>query len=355
VDVFGSSGGGVVGLTWIERHPEDVRTFVAHEPPITPLLEDAETAAARARDLTQQLLTFARGGEPVKKTLELSGLLKESVAFTMHGANARVLFNLAGDLWPVEADEGQFSQVIHNLVLNAVQAMPQGGQITIDGRNLPGWQPERDFVEISITDTGVGIPETHLEKIFDPYFTTTQGSGLGLASCYSIINKHQGSIVAESVAGQGSTFRLLLPAARDHQVVPQTLEAARLTGTHRVLVMDDEEIVRGLAKAILEQLGYRADCVEDGSQATEAYLQAQKEQAPFAAVILDLTVPGGVGGKETIKMLKDVDPGVKAIVCSGYSTDPVLANYRSYGFQAVLCKPYRPHDLGRVLQELLAG
>jgi two-component system, cell cycle sensor histidine kinase and response regulator CckA len=318
-------------------------------------LEDAESAATRARDLTQQLLTFARGGEPVKKVLQVSGLLKESVAFTMHGANARVLFNLAEDLWPLEADEGQFVQVIHNLVLNAVQAMPQGGQITIDARNRPGGESDGACVEISITDTGIGIVEQHLEKIFDPYFSTTQGSGLGLASCYSIVKKHQGSIVAESVPGQGSTFRLLLPAASKHRAVPHTLEATRPAGTLRVLVMDDEEIVRGLAKAILEQLGYQADCVEDGSQATEAYLNAQREQAPFAAVILDLTVPGGIGGKEAIRMLQNVDPGVKAIVCSGYSTDPVMANFRAYGFQAVLCKPYRPHDLGRVLQELLAG
>ncbi|GFO58431.1 hypothetical protein GMST_07560 [Geomonas silvestris] len=316
-------------------------------------LEEAESAAARARDLTQQLLTFARGGEPVKKMIELPGLLKEAVAFALHGSLAGCQLQLAEDLWPLEAAEGQLVQVVHNLVLNAVQAMPEGGMVTVAAENhrTPGGDP---FVQISVSDTGIGISDQHLERIFDPYFTTKkQGSGLGLASCYSIIKRHLGTITAQSLLGKGSTFRVLLPASRE-VVVPAGSSVAEVSGgASRVLVMDDEEIVRTLAKAILEQLGYRAECVENGTQAAELYRRERESGEPFSAVILDLTVPGGVGGKEAIKMLRSYDPQVKAIVCSGYSTDPVMANFREHGFNAVLAKPYRPHDLSRVLREVL--
>jgi two-component system, cell cycle sensor histidine kinase and response regulator CckA len=317
-------------------------------------LEEAEGAAARARDLTQQLLTFARGGEPVKKVVEVPGLLRESVAFALHGSQVSCSFDLPGDLWPLEADEGQLIQVIHNLVLNAVQATAPGGALTIRARNGGCGERGEQYVEISVSDTGTGIPEEHLERIFDPYFTTRQqGSGLGLASCYSIIKKHGGTIRAESTLGQGSTFHVVLPASRKPRTATASLGAEMAPGSSRVLVMDDEEIVRVLAKAILEQLGYQAVCVEDGAQAAEAYLEAMTAGTPFSAVILDLTIPGGVGGRDAIQMLLKMDPQVKAIVCSGYATDPVMANHRAYGFSAVLSKPYRPQDLSKVLQELL--
>ncbi|GFO70016.1 hypothetical protein GMLC_35950 [Geomonas limicola] len=317
-------------------------------------LEEAESAAARARDLTQQLLTFARGGEPVKKSLELAGLLREAVAFGLHGSQVGCELRLDDDLWPLEADEGQLVQVVHNLVLNAVQAMPEGGTLVVAAANHRG--PHGDpFVEISVTDTGIGISEQHLERIFDPYFTTKkQGSGLGLASCYSIVKRHLGTITAQSILGQGSTFRVLLPASRERSVSAARSEMGVSGGASRVLVMDDEEIVRTLAKAILEQLGYQAECVENGAQAAELYQHEKEGGEPFSVVILDLTVPGGVGGKEAIKMLRSYDPQVRAVVCSGYSTDPVMANFREYGFNAVLAKPYRPHDLSRVLREVLA-
>ena len=319
-------------------------------------LEDAEGAAARARDLTQQLLTFARGGEPVKKVVEVPGLLREATAFALHGSSVGCAFVLADDLWPLEADEGQLVQVVHNLVINAVQAMPQGGALTIGARNAGSRAQGEEWVEISVSDTGAGISEQHLERIFDPYFTTKQqGSGLGLASCYSIIKKHGGTIKAESALGMGSIFRVVLPASRHPQPCRTELGSALSNGASRVLVMDDEKIVRVLAQAILEQLGYQAECTEDGAQAADLYLKAKERGEPFAAVILDLTVPGGIGGKEAIKMLLNIDPKVKAIVCSGYCTDPVMANHREYGFSAVLCKPYRPHDLSKILQELLAA
>ena len=317
-------------------------------------LEEAENAAARAKDLTHQLLTFARGGEPVKKVVQVPDLLREAAAFALLGSHAGCAFDLADDLWPLEADEGQLVQVVHNLVLNAVQAMPEGGTITIRAHNVSSRQRSGGGVKISISDTGAGISEQHLDRIFDPYFTTKQqGNGLGLASCYSIIKKHGGTITAESLLGKGSTFHVVLPASGLQQVSQPRLGSALSLGKGRVLVMDDEEIVRSLAKAVLEQLGYTAECVADGSQAAAAYLRARDEGAPFSAVILDLTVPGAIGGREAVKMLLKIDPQVKAIVCSGYCTDPVMANYREYGFSSVLCKPYRPQDLSKVLQELL--
>ena len=317
-------------------------------------LKEAESAAARARDLTQQLLTFARGGDPVKKVVQVPDLLKEAAAFALHGSHAGCAFDFADDLWPLEADEGQLVQVVHNLVLNAVQAMPEGGTITVRAQNEGARQRAEGFVKISISDTGAGIPEQHLDRIFDPYFTTKQqGNGLGLASCYSIINKHGGTITAESLLGRGSTFHIVLPASMQHKGSQPRLGSTLSRGSGRVLVMDDEEVVRALSKAILDQLGYSAECVADGSQAVSAYLKAREEDAPFSAVILDLTVPGAMGGKEAVKMLLKIDPQVKAIVCSGYCTDPVMANHREYGFSAVLCKPFRPLDLSKVLQELL--
>jgi len=321
-------------------------------------LEDAEKAAARAKDLTQQLLTFAWGGEPVKKVIEVRGLLQEAATFALHGSNLRCAFDLADDLWPLEADEGQLVQVVHNLVLNAVQAMQKGGTVSIGAHNVGSRMTGEGFVAFSVSDNGAGISEQHLEKIFDPYFTTKdQGSGLGLASCYSIVKKHGGTLRAESTLGQGSSFHFTLPASQNPKEPThpcRDLKNSLSPGSSRVLVMDDEEIVRTLSRAILEQLGYQAVCVENGTQAAEHYRKAKEEGAPFSAVILDLTVPGGVGGKEAVQMLLKIDPQVKAIVCSGYSTDPVMANHRAYGFSGVLSKPYRPHDLSKVLQELLA-
>lgn len=329
--------------------------YQMHDPEkVTERLEEAENAAARARDLTQQLLTFTRGGEPVKKVIEVPGLLREAVGFVLHGSNVGCAFALADDVWPLEADEGQLIQVVHNLVINAVQAMPEGGTVTVSAANIGSPEQGERFVKISVADTGAGIAEQHLQRIFDPYFTTKQhGSGLGLASCYSIIKKHGGKITTESILGRGTTFHIVLPASERQQVSEPRPRAEISQGSSRVLVMDDEKIIRVLAKAILEQLGYGAECVENGSQAADVYRKRKEEGRPFSAVILDLTIPGGVGGRETIKMLLSIDPQVKAIVSSGYSTDPVMANFREYGFSAVLGKPYRPQDMNKVLRELL--
>jgi len=314
-------------------------------------LEEAENAAARAKDLTQQLLTFARGGDPVKKNIRVGSLLKEAAGFAIHGSAVKCKFVLADNLWPVQADEGQLSQVIHNLVLNAVQAMANGGTITVVAKNVDSLPEGKRFVEISVADTGTGIPGHLLQRVFDPYFTTKQqGSGLGLATCYSIIKKHDGNITVESTPDKGSIFYVSLPAAEQvEKTEPDAcLEVSR--GTGRVLVMDDEEMVRMTAKAALEELGYLVECTENGSAAVELYRRRKEEGNSFVAVIMDLTIPGGIGGKEAINSLIQIDPKVKAIVSSGYASDPVMANYREYGFCAVLSKPYRLQEMSKALQ-----
>jgi CheY-like chemotaxis protein len=321
---------------------------------VTTRLEEAENATARAKDLAQQLLTFARGGEPVKKIIEVTGLLKEAAGFALHGSNVRGEYSFANDLWPVEADEGQLSQVIQNLVLNAVQAMPEGGSVTISAENAESPETGKRYVKISVTDTGSGISEDHMQRIFDPYFTTKQkGSGLGLATCYSIIMKHGGKIRATSTLGKGSTFNLSLPASEQESVVKPNTRKAVFHGSGRVLVMDDEEDIRKLTEAMLANLGYTVESVKNGVEAADLYRKRKEEGTPFSAVILDLTIPGGIGGKEGIERLIRIDPDIKAIVSSGYSTDPIMANYPDYGFSAVLVKPYRLQDISRVLQEIL--
>ena len=317
-------------------------------------LEDAENAAVRAKDLTQQLLTFARGGEPVKKTIILSSLLKEAAGFALHGSAVKATFDLDDNLWSVEADGGQLSQVIHNLVLNAIQAMPNGGKLIVSAHNAESRQAEKRFVKISIADTGTGIPKEFLQNIFDPYFTTKQkGSGLGLATCFSVIKKHDGKISVESTLGRGTVFYISLPASgRIGATEPgQRLEVVQ--GRGNVLVVDDEEMIREFAKASLEELGYLVECTENGNAAVELYRRRAEEGTPFVAVIMDLTLPGGIGGKEAITSLIQIDPHVKAVVSSGYASDPVVANYRDYGFSAVLNKPYRLQEMSKVLHDLL--
>ncbi len=317
-------------------------------------LVSAENATVRAKDLAQQLLTFARGGEPVKKIITVSGLLKEAADFALHGSSVRCKFAIGDGLWPVEADEGQLFQVIHNLVLNAVQAMPEGGTITISAANISSERTGNKFVKISVADTGIGMSEQHLQRAFDPYFTTKQqGSGLGLATCYSIIRKHGGKIRAASKLGVGSRFIISLPASlKDNSQVPDA-PVTLFRGSCSVLIMDDEDIILELARAILGELGYTVECVENGKDAIELYQTRKEQGTPFSAVILDLTIPGGVGGREVIAELLKLDPDVKAIVSSGYSSDPVMANYRDYGFSAMLVKPYGAHEMSEVIRELL--
>ncbi|MBU7046698.1 MAG: PAS domain S-box protein [Theionarchaea archaeon] len=321
-------------------------------------LTKIEKASLQAKELTQQLLTFSKGGAPIKKATSLQELIRDSTSFALRGSNVRCHFYIPDDLSPADIDEGQVSQVINNLIMNADEAMPEGGVIQVKAENVfidEGVLPLKrgDYVKISIKDQGVGIPKKYLQKIFDPYFTTKQkGSGLGLSTSYSIVMKHDGYITAESEGGKGTTFYIYLPASQ--MVRDEQEEGGELVkGKGRVLLMDDEEIVRDAAGEVLQYLGYTVVTVADGEEAISAYTRALKSGEPFDIVIMDLTIPGGKGGKEAITTLLQVDPHVRAIVASGYSTDPVMADYRKYGFSGVVCKPYTIEDLSRVLYRML--
>ncbi len=327
-------------------------------------LEDAKNASMRARDLAQQLLTFARGGAPIKKTASIGKLIQDTVSFSLRGSQSRSEFHVANDLWPAEIDAGQISQVIANLVVNADQAMPNGGTITISSENFhqpvgdnsngvsdltPG-----DYVKIAIADTGSGIPEQYLKRIFDPYFTTKpKGNGLGLATTYSIIKHHKGLVTVESEVDRGSTFTLYLPAVR-RVIVAEELprkSMAEIKGSGRILVVDDEEAIRELVDFTLSHLGYEVAKAETALAGVELYKQRFKEGQRFDAVILDLTLPGGMGGREALKQLLEIDPTVNAIVSSGYATDATMSRYQDYGFRGVIAKPYEAAELGRIVRE----
>ncbi len=330
-------------------------------------LESAERASMQAKELSHRLLTFSKGGAPVKKTLSIGDLVKESTLFTLKGSNIKCEFNIPDNLFPVHVDEGQFNQVISNLVINAQQAMPCGGSIKVTCENFvinaddsypvkPG-----KYVSISIQDQGVGIPEEYIEKIFDPYFTTKEktaqrGTGLGLSTCYSIITKHNGCITVNSKPAEGSTFHIFLPAADQitgpvHTVVKRETKAIR--GSGRILVMDDEELVRKSVGSMLHYMGYSVEFAKDGSQAIRMYQRAVNSNKPYDAVILDLTVPGGMGGKETIVRLREQFDNVKAVVSSGYSNDPILAHYKDYGFDNVIGKPYNANEISAVIHSIM--
>ncbi|MGA1875294.1 MAG: PAS domain S-box protein [bacterium] len=326
------------------------------------LFTQAEEASDRAAELAQQLLTFARGGAPVKKLTSIRHLLKEIVDFNLQGSNTRCEFSIPEDLWPAEVDEGQMSQAVGNLIINAREAMPDGGTIHVSAENviagLKDCLPldEGRYLKISIKDKGMGIPDEIIGKIFDPYFTTKDvGSGMGLAITYSIIQRHGGYITVESQKGAGTTFFLYLPASGKEAFHLEGIEeAAPCFGEGRILIMDDQEVVRQSLDRMLKGLGYQVISSSNGGEALELYKKGKEAGEPFEAVILDLTVPGGMGGIEALKRLLAMDPEIKAIVSSGYSTDPIMTNYRQFGFTGVIVKPYNAHQLGKVLDEVMS-
>ena len=324
-------------------------------------LQEAERATLRARDLTQQLLTFAKGGDPVRTAVRLPEIIREVAEFALHGSRVKCEFDLPPGLWPADADQGQLGQVVQNLVINAVQAMPEGGSIRIRATNeTVGLDPKRpvrpgDYVHISVADSGTGVRPEHLGRIFDPYFTTKQhGSGLGLTTVYSIIHKHQGHIRVESELGHGTTFHFWLPASREEELEPvETPGEAVAPMKGRVLFMDDEESIVAMASLLLRRLGFEVEVARDGAEAVRKFSEAHAAGRSFDLVVMDLTVPGGVGGREAIEQLRQIDPNVRAIVSSGYSSDPVLANHRAYGFCGMVAKPYKVEDFARVLRAVL--
>lgn len=323
-------------------------------------LTNAEKATLRARDLTQQLLTFSKGGAPVLRTASITELVRDSADFAVRGSTVKCDYSFPDDLWTIEVDSGQISQVINNLIINADQAMPEGGIIEVSAENIvlssKGALPldEGNYVRISIKDQGVGISKEHIKKIFDPYFSTKQkGSGLGLATSYSIVNKHRGYIAVNSEITVGTTFHIYLSASQKEITLKKVAKEIPLTGTGKILIMDDEEMIKETACLVLKSMGYEVETVEDGSKAIELYKKAKKSGKPFDAVIMDLTIPGAMGGKEAIKKLLEIDPKAKAIVSSGYSNDPVMAHFRKYGFIGFLAKPYKREELHEILVEAL--
>ncbi len=320
-------------------------------------LDEAENVCLRATGLTQQLLTFSKGGRPIRKTATIAQLVEEAATFAARGTNSSIDFRTSDELWPADVDEGQIVQVVQNLIANGMESMPYGGIITVTTDNahlgdgdMPTLEPGR-FVRIDVADTGSGIDDENLDRIFDPFFTTKSGhTGLGLATAFSIVRSHGGAIVVRSDPEQGTRFSVYLAASDENRVEPEASAEDKLKGHGRLLIMDDDEAVRSAAAELLETIGYSVSTAADGSEAMELYTEAMEAGRPFAAVVLDLTVPKGVGGRETMTRLLELDPKVKAIVSSGYSTDPVMANYREHGFSGVAVKPYRLADLVQTLR-----
>jgi PAS domain S-box-containing protein len=367
LESIGTLAGGIAHdfnnlLTGIMGNIGLAKAFLEPDSGAIEVLDEAEKAAVRSRELTQQLLTFARGGKPIKKLTNIAGVIKDSASFALRGSKARLELSLAPDLWLSEADEGQIGQVIHNLVINADEAMAQGGTLLVTTKNLtidrpgPLPLPAGEYIQIDISDSGVGISPENLQKIFEPYFTTKQkGSGLGLTSAYSIIKSHGGYLMAESVLNRGSVFHIYLPASRktvkgEKKVIAK--KSAQAGG--KVLVMDDDEIIRKMLKNMLTLAGYQAETTSDGAEALEKYQEAMEARTPFCAVIMDLTVPGGMGGKEAIARLLEIDPEAAVIVSSGYATDPIMSEFTKYGFSAVIAKPYSIKQLQETLADLTA-
>jgi two-component system cell cycle sensor histidine kinase/response regulator CckA len=331
-------------------------------------LQEAEKASMRAKDLTQQLLTFARGGAPVRKLTSVEELIRETAAFTLRGSNVQCQFSLPAELWQVNIDTGQISQVISNLVINARQSMPMGGSIQIAAENITLTKEQSlgkslpleqgDYLRITVIDHGTGISSAHLDRIFDPYFTTKQtGSGLGLATSYSIVRNHGGYISVESKVDDGSKFYVYLPASREKaRPVDSRKDAIEVSVKGKVLVMDDEQVVREVAGRMLQKIGFaQVEYAADGAEAIARYQAARDAGHGFALVVLDLTVPGGMGGREVMKRLTEIDPAVKAIVSSGYADESIIAEYAKYGFKGIVPKPYTLEQMREAVVKVLAS
>ncbi|MCP4674664.1 MAG: PAS domain S-box protein [Deltaproteobacteria bacterium] len=325
-------------------------------------LEDAEKACLLATGLTQQLLTFSKGGMPVKRTASIKRMLEDTSVFALSGSNIMKTVDVDDDVWSVDIDVGQISQVINNLTINAKQAMPDGGEIRIHtgnvvvtgDMNLP--LDEGRYVRLSVRDNGIGILGDDLPKIFDPFFTTKdEGSGLGLATTFSVIKKHGGHIDVESRPGDGTTFSIYLPASESKQTEKRHPSEEKRKRAEKILLMDDEETIREVVGELLVDVGCELDFAKEGKEAIEKYVQAKESGKPFDIVILDLTIVGGMGGKRAMSQLLEIDPAVKAIVSSGYSNDQIMANYREFGFSGALTKPFRIDDLLKIIEGIMGA
>ncbi|MEN8188785.1 MAG: PAS domain S-box protein [Thermodesulfobacteriota bacterium] len=348
-------------LTAILGNISMARFHLDEQHPAWQRLARTEKASMQAKNLTQQLLTFSKGGAPILRTTSINDLLEDSIGFTLRGSSIKPIYELAPELWPTKVDSGQLSQVTQNLALNASQAMTgSGGKFTVTSANvnlakdeLPPL-PAGDYIHLSFKDQGHGISEKDITRIFDPYYSNkATGSGLGLAISYSIIKQHDGHISVESSLEEGATFHIYLPASPNEKLpaFQPPRKTASLNG--KILFMDDDDIVLDATVDMLSALGCEVEVARDGEEAIEIYRKALQDKQPFSGVIMDLTIPGGMGGKETIDHLRRIDPEVKAIVSSGYANDPIMANHEQYGFSGVVPKPYTMEDLSRAVRELL--
>jgi PAS domain S-box-containing protein len=326
--------------------------------PVLHALNDAENAALKAKNLTSQLLTFSRGGAPMKKTASVKRLLEENIEFTLRGTNIKCRYNIPDDIRTVEADEGQIGQVINNLVINASQAMPGGGYIDVFAENITvdndSNMKSGEYVQISIRDYGSGISEDEISKIFDPYYTTKErGNGLGLTTSFSIIKNHDGEIGVDSEKGNGTLFYFYLPASADEVLNDESLKPVSYSCSGNILIMDDNrEILKSTGK-MLENVGFNVTIAKDGIEAIDFLRSEKKNGKCYDVVIMDLTIPGGLGGKETVKVLKEIDPNVKTIVSSGYVNDEVISDHKRFGFDDVITKPYRLESLIEAINRLM--
>jgi PAS domain S-box-containing protein len=357
-------------LTAVLGNVSLAKTAADSKEDVNKLLTEAEKATMRASDLTRQLLTFSKEGTPIKETASIAELIKDSVSFALRGSKARCQYNFTEGSCLVEIDQGQLSQVISNLIINADQAMPRGGTVNLDCKNLSITAKDKlplkegKYVRITVKDEGYGIPEEHLEKIFDPYFTTkSRGSGLGLTSVCSIIKKHNGYIGVESKAGVGTTFSIYLPVSQkniDKKDEIRTPKEEKIKKKPRrskgnILVLEDEESVRTVLVNMLRKIEYNVAAVTDGAEVIELYKKAKKLKNPYDVIIMDLTIPGGMGGEETIRRLLEIDPGAKAIATSGYSDGSTMTDFRKHGFSGFVAKPYKIQEVSKIIRELITG
>lgn len=364
---IGTLAGGVAHdfnniLTIILGNISMLKTYVDPDDRTFKKLSDIEKTVFQAKSLTKQLLTFAKGSNPIKKVTYINDLIKETSDLALSGSNVMCHLSLPKNLWPVEVDTGQMSQVISNLVINACQSMPNGGMLTIKAKNINladneivGLSAGR-YIEISIKDQGHGISESNLLKIFDPYFTTKKaGSGLGLTSSYSIIKKHNGHIIAKSKVDKGTVFHIFIPACNSIPIEIEETKNILVHGKNKILVMDDELEIRKVLYSMLTHLGYKVELSKDGLETINLYKNSMFSNEPFDAIIMDLTIPGGMGGEEAIKHLIKIDPKIKALVSSGYSSGGVMADYEKHGFKGVINKPYTLEELSNALNNLLSS
>ena len=325
-----------------------------------PLLKDAERISLRASDLTKQFITFSKGGEPLKKEMIIKDQVINTVSLSLSGSNVRCGFDIDEAVWPVKVDEGQIREVISNIVLNACESMPGGGVLNVSMKNVTVADQEvpslkkGNYIKISIEDHGKGISDENLSKIFDPYFSTKapgnqKGMGLGLSVCYSVIKNHDGLIAVESKIGKGTTFHIYLPSSRIETPSKGITDGGASSRKAKILVMDDEEMIRDIAGKMLRYMGYEVVLTKDGVEAIRLYKAAKESSQPFDVVMMDLTIPGGMGGGEAVKELLALDPEAVVIASSGHSLDPVMSDFGRYGFRSVIAKPYNVTKIKEVL------